>query len=97
MQLINQIELGLLVHFRSRQPKGVPCCQFHQHLLAAFAPSSFCQKNTNLSRKYKKAAQKALVRKRCTLNVGEIDTPVVNRHSVRISFDSVLFESEQNS
>ena len=34
-------------------------------LWAAFAPIYFCQKNMNLSREYKKAAQKTLVWKSC--------------------------------
>ena len=49
-------------------------CHHHHHhqptvnytniLRAAFAPISFCQKNTNLSRKFKKAAQKTFCTKK---------------------------------
>ena len=38
---------------------------FTNILRAAFAPISLRQKNTNLSRKYRKAAQKTFVRKSC--------------------------------
>ena len=43
-----------------------PVVNFTSILRAAFAPDSFCQKNTNLSRKYKKPAQNAFVRKSCS-------------------------------
>ena len=59
------------IDFRGLKSKtGV---NFTNFLQAAFAPMSLRQNNTNLSRRYKKIAQKTFVQKSCSKNVGEID------------------------
>ena len=56
-------QISLLPSIKS---EFLPAVNFIKILRAAFSPISFCQKNTNPSRKYKKAAQKTFVGKRCS-------------------------------
>ena len=60
--------------------KLTPGVNFTNIFRAAFPPISLCQKNTNLSHKYKKAAQKTFVQKAARKMVVKL-TPGRNRCS----------------